>query len=131
MPNSAPILIVEDNQINMRLFSDLLGAIGYKICQAVDAETALEMLKTLRPGAIVMDIQLPGMSGVDCTKKIKSDPNISDVPVIAVTAFAMAGDEARFLKAGCDDYLSKPISVPTFLETIARHYKPMDKTALV
>ncbi|WP_421875082.1 response regulator [Pacificispira sp.] len=118
-----PILIVEDNEVNMRLFSDLLSALGYIVYQAEDAETALELLKSVRPGAIVMDIQLPGMSGEECTRTIKADPDLSEIPVIAVTAFAMAGDEARFLDAGCDDYMSKPINVPLFAETIARHYQ--------
>ena len=103
MAASAPILIVEDNVINMRLFSDLLVALGYTVYKAGDAEKALELLKEIRPGAIIMDIQLPGMSGVDCTKVIRADPDLADIPIIAVTAFAMAGDEARFLKAGCDD----------------------------
>lgn len=119
----APILIVEDNELNMRLFSDLLTALGYVVLQAEDAECALEFLKTERPGVIVMDIQLPGMSGEECTKTIKGMPELADIPIIAVTAFAMAGDEARFLEAGCDDYMSKPINVPLFAETIARHYK--------
>ncbi|NMM42973.1 response regulator [Rhodospirillaceae bacterium KN72] len=118
-----PILIVEDNELNMRLFSDLLSALGYDIRQAQDAESALEILEKEVPGVIVMDIQLPGMSGVECTKTIKADPRLSTIPVIAVTAFAMAGDEARFRKAGCDDYMSKPISVPIFAETIAKHYR--------
>ena len=123
MTASAPILIVEDNIINMRLFSDLLVALGYTVYKAGDAEKALELLKEIRPGAIIMDIQLPGMSGVECTKAIRANPALADIPIIAVTAFAMAGDEARFLKAGCDDYLSKPISVPVFVETVARHYR--------
>ena len=118
-----PILIVEDNELNMRLFSDLLSALGYEIRQAQDAESALQILEQEVPGVIVMDIQLPGMSGVECTKTIKADPRLSAIPVIAVTAFAMAGDEARFRKAGCDDYMSKPISVPIFAETIAKHYR--------
>ncbi|MDF1748810.1 MAG: response regulator [Alphaproteobacteria bacterium] len=123
MTDAAPILIVEDNTINMRLFSDLLVALGYTVCKAEDAEQALKLLEDIRPGAIIMDIQLPGMSGVECTQTIRLDPDLANVPIIAVTAFAMAGDEARFLKAGCDDYLSKPISVPVFLETVARHYR--------
>lgn len=117
-----PILIVEDNDLNMRLFCDLLSALGYRVCQAEDAETALAILESVRPAVIVMDIQLPGMSGVDCTKRIKADPALKDVPIIAVTAFAMEGDEDRFRRAGCDDYMSKPISVPLFAETIAKHY---------
>ncbi|MDW3203958.1 MAG: response regulator [Alphaproteobacteria bacterium] len=118
-----PILIVEDNEVNMRLFTDLLSALGYVVYQAGDAETALELLKSVRPGAIVMDIQLPGMSGEECTRAIKADPDLMEIPIIAVTAFAMAGDEERFLEAGCDDYMSKPINVPLFAETIARHYQ--------
>lgn len=115
------ILIVEDNPTNMRLFADLLAAVGYEVHKAEDAEIALEMLKTLKPDTIVMDIQLPGISGMECTQRIKADSRLKHIPVIAVTAFAMVGDEARFRAAGCDDYLPKPITVASFLEKVAEH----------
>lgn len=121
----APILIVEDNILNMRLFRDVLTAMGYSVLCAESAEAGLALLKdaSVKPGAIVMDIQLPGISGADCATQIKADPETADIPIIAVTAFSMPGDEARFLKAGCDDYLSKPISVPQFATTIAAYYR--------
>lgn len=115
------VLVVEDNPTNMRLFADLLRAVGYDVHQASDAEGALKTLATHIPKAILMDIQLPGISGMECTRQIKSDPRLKDVPIIAVTAFAMAGDETRFRAAGCDDYLSKPITVAAFLEKVAYH----------
>lgn len=117
-----PILIVEDNEMNMRLFSDLLRALGYEVLQAWDAETALDILKSERPAVIVMDIQLPGMSGVECTKLIKANSDLHTIPIIAVTAFAMEGDEERFRRAGCDDYIAKPIAVDEFAAAIHRHF---------
>jgi two-component system cell cycle response regulator DivK len=117
----ASVLIVEDNDLNMRLFTDLLEGLGYEVLQALDAESALAILKTRSPGVIIMDIQLPDMSGIDCTRKIKSDPTLCHIPVIAVTAFAMDGDEAHFRQCGCDDYISKPISLDGLVSTIKKH----------
>lgn len=121
----APIVIVEDNKMNMRLFRDVLMAMGYPVLCAESAEIGLELLRDspMKPGAIIMDIQLPGMSGADCATKVKADPETADIPIIAVTAFSMPGDEARFRRSGCDDYLSKPISVPQFAATIGAHYR--------
>lgn len=115
------VLIVEDNPTNMKLFVDLLTATGYEAIQARDAETALVLLETLQPNVIIMDIQLPGMSGMECAQHIKGTPHLSHIPIIAVTAFALFGDEARFRAAGCDDYLSKPISVTVLLDMVAQH----------
>lgn len=125
-----PILIVEDNELNMRLFTDVLRNFGYTVVGCGDAESALEYLSEGDlPGMILMDIQLPGMSGVDCTKAIKADQRLANIPVVAVTAFALDGDEARFRRAGCDDYMPKPINVAAFMEMISRHYVGARQTA--
>jgi len=112
------VLIVEDNELNMKLFHDLLDAQGYKTIQTNDGLQALSLARTHRPDMILMDIQLPGVSGLEVTKWLKDDPDLCDIPVVAVTAFAMKGDEERIRQGGCEAYISKPISVPGFLETI-------------
>jgi two-component system cell cycle response regulator DivK len=114
------ILIVEDNDLNMKLFNDLLQAHGYGTLQTKDGREALNLAKEHRPDLILMDIQLPEISGLDITKMIKSDDDLKHTPVIAVTAFAMKGDEEKIREGGCDGYIAKPISVPNFLETVAK-----------
>ncbi len=114
------VLIVEDNELNMRLFNDLLTAFGYKTLKTRDGREALPLARQHKPDLIVMDIQLPEISGLDVTKMLKDDPGLRAIPVLAVTAFAMRGDEAKIRAGGCDAYLSKPISVTTFLETVRR-----------
>lgn len=114
------VLIVEDSELNMRLFNDLLEAFGYKTVKTKDGRQALPMAREHKPDLIVMDIQLPEISGIELTQRIKADAALKSIPVVAVTAFAMRGDEQKILAAGCDAYLSKPISVTTFLETIRR-----------
>ena len=116
----ATVLIVEDNELNMKLFNDLLEAFGYKTVKTRDGRTAVDMAREHKPDLIIMDIQLPGISGLDVTRQLKQDADLAAIPVVAVTAFAMRGDEQKILAAGCDAYLSKPISVTTFLETIRR-----------
>jgi two-component system cell cycle response regulator DivK len=111
-------MIVEDNELNMKLFSDLLQSNGYDTVQVKDGRDVLATVRQHIPDLIVMDIQLPGVSGLDITKMIKTDDQLKDIPVIAVTAFAMKGDEGNIRQAGCDAYISKPISVPIFMETI-------------
>ena len=113
------ILIVEDNELNMKLFHDLLEAQGYDTLQTKDGREALKLAREHRPDLVLMDIQLPEVSGLEVTKWIKEDENLREIPVIAVTAFAMKGDEEKIMEGGCDGYISKPISVPTFLETVA------------
>lgn len=114
----ARVLIVEDNELNMKLFHDLLEASGVEIRQARNGVDALRLAKAERFDLIVMDIQLPEMSGLEVTEKLKGDPDLSPIPVIAVTAFAMKGDEERIRAAGCEAYLSKPISIDRFLSTV-------------
>ena len=118
------VLIVEDNELNMKLFDDLLGAHGYDTIKTRDGTKVMDLARQHRPDLIVMDIQLPEVSGLDVTKWLKSDDDLKSIPVIAVTAFAMKGDEERILQGGCEGYISKPISVPHFLETIARYIGP-------
>ncbi len=115
------VLIVEDNELNMKLFHDLLEAHGYATIETRNGVEALELARTHMPDLILMDIQLPEVSGLDVTKWLKEDERTRPIPVIAVTAFAMKGDEERIRGGGCEAYLSKPISVSKFLETV-RHY---------
>jgi two-component system cell cycle response regulator DivK len=115
------VLIVEDNELNMKLFNDLLEANGYQVVQTRNGLHALDLAKEHRPDLILMDIQLPEVSGLEVTKWIKEDETISSIPIIAVTAFAMKGDEERIRQGGCEAYISKPISVATFMQTIKLH----------
>ena len=115
------VLIVEDNELNMKLFNDLLEAHGYRTVQTRDGKEALPLAREHRPDLILMDIQLPEVSGLQVTQWLKEDANLRDIPVIAVTAFAMKGDEEKIRQGGCEAYLSKPISVAKFLETV-RNY---------
>lgn len=115
------ILIVEDNELNMKLFRDLLEAQGYGILQTRDGMQALELARKERPDLIVMDIQLPQVSGLEVTKWIKADDDLKHIPVVAVTAFAMKGDEEKIREGGCEAYVAKPISVKDFLSTIEKY----------
>ena len=112
------VLVVEDNELNMKLFHDLLEASGYNILQTRNGLEAIDIAREHRPDLILMDIQLPEVSGLEVTKWIKEDDDLRSIPVIAVTAFAMKGDEERIRQGGCEAYLSKPISVATFLSTV-------------
>jgi len=112
------VLIVEDNELNMKLFNDLLEAHGYRTIQTRNGMDALPLARKHRPNLILMDIQLPEVSGLDVTKWLKEDDTLKDIPVIAVTAFAMKGDEQRIREGGCEAYISKPIAVGAFLKTI-------------
>ena len=114
------VLIVEDNELNMKLFHDLLDAHGYTTIQTRNGFEALELAREHRPALILMDIQLPEVSGLEVTKWLKDDEDLRDIPVVAVTAFAMKGDEERIRYGGCEAYLSKPISVVGFIETVRR-----------
>jgi two-component system cell cycle response regulator DivK len=114
------VLIVEDNELNMKLFRDLLEAHGYQTSGTSNGFEALDLVRKLRPDLILMDIQLPQVSGLEVTRWIKDDPELRSIPVVAVTAFAMKGDEERIREGGCEAYLSKPISVGKFIETVRR-----------
>ena len=114
------VMIVEDNELNMKLFNDLLRANGYETLPMRNGYEALESLETERPDLIIMDIQLPEISGLEVTRQIKANESLRHIPVIAVTAFAMKGDEDRIRAGGCEAYLSKPISVASFIETVKR-----------
>lgn len=117
------ILIVEDNDLNLKLFRDLLEAHGFETYETKDGSNAYALTQQVHPDLILMDIQLPEISGLDITKRIKADKTISDIPIIAVTAFAMRDDEEKILRAGCQAYISKPISIAHFMQTIDRFLK--------
>lgn len=117
---SKTILIVEDNELNMKLFHDLLDAHGYRTIQTRDGMEALDLARQHRPDLILMDIQLPEVSGLEVTKWLKEDDSLRAIPIIAVTAFAMKGDEEKIREGGCEAYISKPISVSHFLTTVRK-----------
>lgn len=117
------ILIVDDNVINLKLLRVLLAAEGYEVRTAAAAEQALTVLEELRPDLILMDIQLPGIDGLELTRQLKSDPTTKDIIILGLTAYAMKGDEERVLKAGCDGYIAKPIDTRTLPDVIAQCLK--------
>lgn len=112
------VMIVEDNELNMKLFRDLIEASGYETVRTRNGLEAMDLARQNRPDLILMDIQLPEVSGLEVTKWLKDDEELHAIPVIAVTAFAMKGDEDRIRQGGCEGYISKPISVPDFIQTI-------------
>ncbi len=121
------VLIVEDNDLNMKLFQDLLEAHSINTVSTKEGRMAFGMAKEHTPDLIIMDIQLPEISGLDITKQLKQDEELKNIPVIAVTAFAMKGDEQKIREGGCEDYISKPISVARFIEVVKKHLdKPED-----
>ena len=113
------ILIVEDNILNMKLFNDLLQAHGYETLQATRGTNVLELTHETQPDLILMDIQLPDISGLELTKMIRTDRNLNSVTILAITALAMINDEETILEGGCDGYIAKPICVTSFLATVA------------
>ena len=119
----AKILIVEDNEMNMRLFSDLLKTKGHDITECLEGLQALDIAKKLKPDLVLMDIQMPKISGLAVTEQIRNTPEIAKTKIVAISAFAMVGDEEKILAAGCDAYISKPISIPLFFETIDKNLK--------
>lgn len=121
---SKTILIVEDNELNMKLFNDLLQAHGYNTLQAKDGRVVIDLTRKNRPDLILMDIQLPEISGLEITKMLKADDDLRSIPIVAVTAFAMKGDEQKIRNGGCDGYIAKPISVASFLQTVSRFLEP-------
>jgi two-component system cell cycle response regulator DivK len=123
---TSKVLIVEDNELNMKLFHDLLEAHGVDTVETRDGKNVLELAREHKPDLILMDIQLPEISGLDVTKMLKDDEELKLIPVIAVTAFAMKGDEQKIREGGCEDYISKPISVGHFLEVIQKYIQTKD-----
>jgi len=114
------ILLIEDNAVNRRLAQFLLKSQGYEVWEVTSAPEAFASLKEKRPDLILMDIQLPGMDGLTATKQLKADPATRDIPVLAVTSYAMKGDEAKAFEAGCSGYVTKPIDKTLFLQTVAK-----------
>ena len=121
------VLIVEDNELNMKLFKDLLEAHGIESVQTSNGFEVLDLAREEKPDLILMDIQLPEVSGLEITSWLKDDDELKSIPVIAVTAFAMKGDEQKIREGGCEDYLSKPISVVSFIETVQKHLDAGDQ----
>ncbi|MGD2131866.1 MAG: response regulator [Maricaulaceae bacterium] len=117
------VLIVEDNELNMKLFHDLLEAKGYETFQTREGMKAVELAREHRPDLILMDIQLPEVSGLVVTGWLKEDTDLKEIPVVAITAFAMKGDEERIRAGGCEAYISKPITVASFLQTVEQFLK--------
>ena len=114
------VLVVEDNELNMKLIVALLTIGNYRILKAEDAETGLQAARKHQPDLILMDIQLPGMDGLSATRIIKQDDALKDIPVVALTSYAMAGDKEKATEAGCDGYIPKPIETRTFLEHLSQ-----------
>lgn len=112
------ILVVEDNEMNMQLFEYLLEEGGFEIIKATTGEEALKLATESKPDLILMDIHLPGMDGLSVVRELKAGGEMEGVPILALTAHAMRGDKDRFLQAGCDGYISKPIDVKTFIPSI-------------
>ena len=112
------ILIVEDNELNLKLFHDILVGNGYETIETRSGMEAMDLARTHRPDLIVMDIQLPEVSGLEVTRWLKEDEELKSIPVMAITAFAMKGDEERIREGGCEAYMSKPIQIDKFLETV-------------
>ena len=117
------ILVVEDNKLNMKLVKGLIKIGKYRLLEAMDAESGIELIREKRPDLVLMDIQLPGMDGLSATKIIKEDPELKDIPIVALTSFAMQGDEEKALAAGCTGYITKPIDTRKFLETVSQYLK--------
>ena len=115
------VLIVDDNELSLKLFNDLLEHRGYTILSTATGEAAIELARQHSPNLILMDIQLPGISGTEAARQLKHDEQTRRIPIIAVTAFAMSGDEAKILASGCDAYISKPFNLVEFLTLVSRY----------
>ena len=115
------VLVVDDNAANLKLANVLLAADGYEVRTAIDAEHAIEVLKVFQPQLILMDIQLPGMDGLELTRRLKADPKTRTVTIVALTAYAMKGDEAKATASGCSGYIPKPINTREFGAQVARY----------
>jgi CheY-like chemotaxis protein len=120
--NTKTILVVEDNELNMKLLRGLLKISGHAMLEAFDAESGIEIARENPPDLILMDIQLPGMDGLEATKIIKQDEHLKDIPVIALTSYAMCGDRFKAVEAGCSEYITKPISTKGLLEILKKFF---------
>lgn len=125
----ATILLVEDNETNMKLSMFLLESADHTVLTATNAETGLKLARERHPDLILMDIQLPGMDGLQATMQLKADDATCDVPVIALTALAMKGDEERIRAAGCDGYIAKPVDYKQFLATVKTHLAQVQRSS--
>ncbi|MBW2563222.1 MAG: response regulator [Deltaproteobacteria bacterium] len=114
------VLVIEDNEMNMKLARSLLQIGKYSVLEAIDAENGIQLAREHHPDLILMDIQLPGMDGLTATLKIKNDPAVKDITVVALTSYAMEGDEKKAMNAGCAGYIAKPIDTRSFLETLGQ-----------
>ena len=119
--NNNKIFIVEDNELNLKLFKDLLESYKFEVHYTKDGLEAFERMRVVSPGLVIMDIQLHGISGLDLIKQIRADDNMKNVPIIAVTAFAMAEDRKKILSSGCNAYMAKPISINAFIAEVKKH----------
>jgi len=115
------VLVVEDNERNMKLFRDVLQASGFSTLEAATGERAVELVFEHRPDLVLMDIQLPDIDGIEALRRVRADDRFASVPVVALTAQAMEGDRERFLAAGFDGYLSKPVDISDFVTTVKRY----------
>jgi two-component system cell cycle response regulator DivK len=120
---SKRILVVEDQEDNRRILRDLLTSVGYDVLEALTGPEGVAMAETLRPNLILMDIQLPGLDGYEVTRRIKANPTLRPIPIVAVTSFALSGDDIKAYEAGCDGYVTKPYS-PRHLLAKVREYLP-------
>jgi len=112
------VLVIEDNEMNMKLARSLLQIGKYSVLEAIDAENGIRLAREHHPDLILMDIQLPGLDGLTATQKIKDDPAMKDITIVALTSYAMQGDEKKAMDAGCAGYIAKPIDTKSFLETL-------------
>ncbi len=119
---SLRVLVVEDNPVNMELVTEVLKQDGYQVLTTESAEVGFRLAVAERPDLILMDLQLPGMTGYEATRRLKAHPATADIPVLALTASAMRGDERMAFEAGCDAYLTKPLNLPLFRETLRRFF---------
>ena len=115
------VLVIEDNEMNIELVECLLQIRGNQILKAGDAETGIEKARRHKPDLILMDIQLPGMDGLSATRLLKQDGDLKEIPVVALTSYAMQGDDEKALEAGCTGYIAKPINTRTFLDTLEKY----------
>lgn len=121
MPLAPKIMIVEDNEMNLKLFNDLLKAQGYEVIATQDGTVAIDLVRETRPDLVLMDVNLPKISGLAIMALMKEDEDLKTIPIVAVTACAMKGDEEKIRAAGCEDYVAKPISIPDFLGTVKKY----------